>query len=282
MKIQLAICAFFTVQPALSNAHTEAETNEMVRLMVETVSEHDNSDDLISGDDKSSEEVDSYASMDGVFSGDFGTGWTPADRKNAFDAYLMRIANSNNSSLTDIERELAENALSVSANRQYTNVLNVALSICANTNAPCRDTAWGIVAYSNADASPSLNNLVAAACTNAVLRPRRSVWNHFCYRYIGKLNDAADQGNLEVARNGAKILYSVVDTGTADDPLDRLLVRCFQDYAVSSNRLYLANIYFSVYHGEILSRDAYFADVTNQLHQAAQPLPVVPELSPTP
>ena len=281
MKIQLAICAFFTVQPALSNAHTEAETNEMVRLMVETVSEHDNSDDLISDDGESSEEVDSYASMDGVFSGDFGTGWTPADRKNAFDAYLMRIANSNNSSLTDIERELAENALRFSSDRFYTNTINAALAICANSNAPCREVAWEVVS-DRAESSPSMNSLVANACTNALLRPSRGSWSYFCYSYSQKLNSAADRGMMDTARDGAKILYPAVNADWVEIPIDTLLVRCFPQYAVSSNRLALANLYLSVNHGGIFPVDIYFADVTNQLHQAAQPLPVVPELSPTP
>lgn len=92
--------------------------------------------------------------------------------------------------------------------------------------------------------------------------------------YSNKLGLAYDAGQTNLARNGAVALYHGLSDHVGARSLDALLLRVFPGYAASSNRLRVATLALASDPSEEWT-SGYFANITNQLLNATQPLPTV-------
>lgn len=92
--------------------------------------------------------------------------------------------------------------------------------------------------------------------------------------YSNKLGLAYDAGQTNLARSGAVALYHGLSDHVGARSLDVLLLLVFPDYAVSSNRLRVATLALASDPSEEWT-SGYFANITNQLLNATQPLPTV-------
>ena len=92
--------------------------------------------------------------------------------------------------------------------------------------------------------------------------------------YANKLGQVYDAGQTNLATNGAAILYRGLSVGIEAPSVDALLLRIYPDYAVSSNRLWVAELALGNEQSRAYVAN-YFAPITNALLNAEQPLPVV-------
>ena len=282
MNYKLLALFILPVLPLLSIAHTLDETNAVVRHMLDCAM---NAPEMTCFDEENTNVVVvAFPTFDSLFSVHFpsnniGFNWTRQEKREAFDYFWTRIVNDAPSTFSREELPYAYAALIFALNHGYTNCLDAAKVLIGSTDK--RLSSWGRTAFADcAIASNETSVFVEELLTNMIVEATIERNNMYAV-YGGKLIDAYNAGSTCVATNGALMLYRNFSGGAGGKALDMTLLTMFPTYEASSNRLEVANQSLG-WQFASPSIVQYFTTVTNQLHQAAQPLPVVPELSPTP
>lgn len=209
--------------------------------------------------------------------------WTPADRKAAFTNFVEEIpagtASRYGASMMD--------ALRFCFRKDYTNSLGLAMAILQSPVASADCKIEAAIAFSSiAPPSEDRNNFAFGIVTNRVTFSNKYVrakWLCSQDRWVvpamfsgmcDALSRDYDAGHTNIAQSGAAILYRNLQEQYCAKGLDEMMVKVYPTYVISSNRLAIACA--AIDSGEIdVGVKGYFIDVTNQLLNASQPLPVV-------
>ena len=278
-----AVYLVLICQSALSNSISE--TNAVIDTLIELIGSAPESTDVFYGDDTEDEElIPAFDTFDSLFQSNIptdmpGSDWSASDRRGAFCRYIEQLGCDEGAISNNLGVAKASIALQFCMEHGYTNSLDTALSILSRQQSLLKNIAL-LVFERFAIPSTTINSTVNEILTNTFSSATIDRNNMYAV-YGGKLIDAYNSGNTCVATNGALMLYRNFSGGAGGKALDMTLLTMFPTYEASSNRLEVANqsLGWKFASPSIVQ---YFTTVTNQLHQAAQPLPVVPELSPTP
>ena len=210
--------------------------------------------------------------------GNPGADWTPAQRRNAFEAFLMDVPRLAQTNTVENLGYLTETAFRYSDNRGATNVFECAKNILST---PC--TVGEACAYSvfteKVVPSEEMNAFVELAITN---RPTSTYAEGIAGDYVGKIHKSLGTLDGAVVTNGTRMLLRVRQGDYSAVQLDKLLLDVYPEYASSSNRLELSERTLRTLVDDTIFCDKsirpYFDAVTNQLHGATQPLPEVEAL----
>ena len=265
---------------ATLSAWTEAETNAVGGALAEltTLSSGGDEPPLPPDDPAANEPLDEpYPTFESLFNADIAcaSGWTAAEKRAAFFHYLETVTNlvSDGSFTGNVWH--ADAAFAFCRMKGCAEALPGAIGVLVSPNMP-PSTALEASHIFGMFAVPSeqINMVVASmtANTNCLkgLHSRANIYADYC----GKLAQAYDLGHTNLARTGASILYRNLRGHDGAKALDVLLLKTFQRYSTSSNRLHLAQIALASDPNEEWT-GGYFANITNLLMNAAQPLPAV-------
>jgi len=273
---------------------TEAETNAVVREMVGIAQRQLESEASIGSDNIVFPPVPEVETFDDLFLTErqtqlsFWSQWTPAERRTAFENFLAETS-------VGVSHEgiPADWALLFCLDKEFAGAFIPARDMLLSTNvsADCRSVAASI--YTKF-AAPSEERtwFVESIITNKITfvdDHARLLWN--CGRnkeravrhdlVVGlceALGRDYDAGFTNLTMHGSAMLYRNVDEPYNAYDLDRLFLKVFPSYETSSNRLEVALLGMRAgLHGGVVN-DAginVFSAITNQLLNAAQPLPVV-------
>ncbi len=275
--------------PSLSLAWTDVETNAVVQSLVCVARRQLDSESSIGSDNIILPPVPEVESFDDLFVSErvstlpYWGQWTPADRKAAFTNFVEEIPAGTASRYGASEID----ALRFCFRKDYTNSLGLATAILQSPVASAGCKIEAAVAFSRiAPPSEDRNNFVLGIVTNRVTftnKYARAKWMHsqdrwvipaLFYEMCGALSRDYDAGCTNIATSGAAILCCNLQEQYCARVLDEMMVKVYPAYVISSNRLAIACA--AIDSGEIdAGVKGYFIDVTNQLLNAAQPLPVV-------
>ena len=207
--------------------------------------------------------------------------WTPVDRHCAFWNMLSSLTNCNWSAAQQSEVQGAVGALEICRGLDFTNSTSVAreLAYSAQTPMSVRITAVQLF-FELSDDRQERNALAACILTNGIAHPlsvgrdmnvlQEGVYALQCDALNGDINLNHTNGVYE----SAHILYRNLEFSSRAKDLDSLLLRLYPTYAISSNRLAVARKGLSA-KCPAPQLAEYFSPITNQLLNAAQPLPEV-------
>ena len=291
---RLLIAVFGCVVVYGAWAWTTAETNAVVRELVSVAALQLESEESIDGDciiDPPDPVVTTYESL-------FATNrqaqlpywnqWTPADRKTAFENFLAETSRG-----VSHEGISADRALLFCLERDFAGALIPARDMLLSTNvsADCRSVAASV--YTKfAMPTEERTRFVEAIITNKIVlvddrarllwkygrNKEREVRSNLVLGLCEALERDYDAGMTNLVVQGASMLYRSVDEPYNAYHLDRLFLKVFPSYATSSNRLEVAMLGMRPGLRSGVVNDAginIFSAITNQLLNAAQPLPVV-------
>jgi hypothetical protein len=291
---RLLIAVFGCVVVYGAWAWTTAETNAVVRELVSVAALQLESEESIDGDciiDPPDPVVTTYESL-------FATNrqaqlpywnqWTPADRKTAFENFLAETSRG-----VSHEGISADRALLFCLERDFAGALIPARDMLLSTNvsADCRSVAASV--YTKfATPTEERTRFVEAIITNKIVlvddrarllwkygrNKEREVRSNLVLGLCEALERDYDAGMTNLVVQGASMLYRSVDEPYNAYHLDRLFLKVFPSYATSSNRLEVAMLGMRPGLRSGVVNDAginIFSAITNQLLNAAQPLPVV-------
>ena len=294
MMRYVCIAMLFSFAISSAWAWTEAETNAVVRELVAVAALQLESEESIESDciiDPPEPVVTTYESL-------FATNrqaqlpywnqWTPADRKTAFENFLAETSRG-----VSHEGISADRALLFCLDRDFAGALIPARDMLLSTNisADCRSVAASIYTKFAAP-TEERTRFVEAIITNKIALVddhARLLWKYGrnkerevrSNRVLGlceALERDYDAGMTNLVVQGASMLYRSVDEPYNAYDLDRLFLKVFPSYATSSNRLEVAMLGMRTGLHSGVVNDAginVFSPITNQLLNAAQPLPVV-------
>lgn len=291
---RLLIAVFGCVVVYGAWAWTTAETNAVVRELVSVAALQLESEESIDGDciiDPPDPVVTTYESL-------FATNrqaqlpywnqWTPADRKTAFENFLAETSRG-----VSHEGISADRALLFCLERDFAGALIPARDMLLSTNvsADCRSVAASV--YTKfATPTEERTRFVEAIITNKIVlvddrarllwkygrNKEREVRSNLVLGLCEALERDYDAGMTNLVVQGASMLYRSVDEPYNAYHLDQLFLKVFPSYATSSNRLEVAMLGMRPGLRSGVVNDAginIFSAITNQLLNAAQPLPVV-------
>ena len=291
---RLLIAVFGCVVVYGAWAWTTAETNAVVRELVSVAALQLESEESIDGDciiDPPDPVVTTYESL-------FATNrqaqlpywnqWTPADRKTAFENFLAETSRG-----VSHEGISADRALLFCLERDFAGALIPARDMLLSTNvsADCRSVAASV--YTKfATPTEERTRFVEAIITNKIVlvddrarllwkygrNKEREVRSNLVLGLCEALERDYDAGMTNLVVQGASMLYRSVDEPYNTYHLDRLFLKVFPSYETSSNRLEVALLGMRPGLRSGVVNDAginIFSAITNQLLNAAQPLPVV-------
>ena len=291
---RLLIAVFGCVVVYGAWAWTTAETNAVVRELVSVAALQLESEESIDGDciiDPPDPVVTTYESL-------FATNrqaqlpywnqWTPADRKTAFENFLAETSRG-----VSHEGISADRALLFCLERDFAGALIPARDMLLSTNvsADCRSVAASV--YTKfATPTEERTRFVEAIITNKIVlvddrarllwkygrNKEREVRSNLVLGLCEALERDYDAGMTNLVVQGASMLYRSVDEPYNAYDLDRLFLKVFPSYETSSNRLEVAMLGMRPGLRSGVVNDAginIFSAITNQLLNAAQPLPVV-------
>ena len=291
---RLLIAVFGCVVVYGAWAWTTAETNAVVRELVSVAALQLESEESIDGDciiDPPDPVVTTYESLFATKRQaqlPYWNQWTPADRKTAFENFLAETSRG-----VSHEGISADRALLFCLERDFAGALIPARDMLLSTNvsADCRSVAASV--YTKfATPTEERTRFVEAIITNKIVlvddrarllwkygrNKEREVRSNLVLGLCEALERDYDAGMTNLVVQGASMLYRSVDEPYNAYHLDRLFLKVFPSYATSSNRLEVALLGMRAgLHGGVVN-DAginVFSAITNQLLNAAQPLPVV-------
>lgn len=277
-----------------AQAWTAAETNAVVRELVATAALQLESEESIESDciiDPPEPAVTTYESL-------FATNrqtqlpywnqWTPADRKTAFENFLAETSRG-----VSYEGIPADRALLFCRDRDFAGAFIPARDMLTATNvsSECRSVAASI--YTKfATPTEERTRFVESLITNKIvfansyaefrwnhgLNKERAVRSSLILGFCEALERDYDAGMTNLVVQGASMLYRCADEPYNAYDMDKLFLKVFPPYAVSSNRLVVARLGLMPGLREGVLDDSgvnFFSSITNQLLNAAQPLPVV-------
>jgi hypothetical protein len=260
-------------------AWTTAETNAVGCALAELTALSSGCDAPLSPDDPAANEPleEPYPSFSSLFSEDLqiASNWTPDDKRAAFFHYLNSIPDMTAGGVFTGNVWYAKSALGFCRVKGDISVLPCSLGILASTNVH-ESLGYEASMIFRRFASPSsqmnafVESVVAQTSALRGAGTRKCIYSD----YSNKLGIVYDAGQTNVARIGAAALYHGLSDHVGARPLDALLLRVFPEYAASSNRLRVATLALASDPSEEWT-SGYFANITNQLLNAPQPLPTV-------
>ena len=275
-----ALLALLGMMSISAYSWTEAETNMVGLALAEATAYASGCDGgpLPPGDPMANEPLDEpFPTFGSLFEASLpcAQDWTPEAKRAAFFHYLGMLPTSVTNGVFGGDEWYASSALGFCRVKGDVAVLMPAMGVLAATNMPgrCQWEAAGIV-EKWAQATEAMNSCLDGAlsregCLNHA-PARRRVYD----AYSNKLGLAYDAGQTNLARNGSAALYHGLSDHVGARSLDVLLLRVFPDYAVSSNRLWVATHALASDPNEEWT-SGYFTNITNLLMNTTQPLPVV-------
>ena len=261
-------------------AWTETETN-VVGLALAEVTALDSGCDggpLPPDDPMANEPLDELLpTFESLFEIDLpcATNWTTEAKRAAFFHYLDTLPSLVTNGVFCGDEWYASSALGFCRVKGDAAVLPAAMGVLAATNMPdsCQWEAAGIF-EKWVQPTESMNSYLDGVFSCKGRMTSANARGRVCDAYANKLGQAYDVGQTNLARNGAAVLYRGLSIGSEAPSVDALLLRTHPGYAVSSNRLWVAELAL----GNEQSRAdvaRYFIPITNALLNAEQPLPVV-------
>lgn len=218
-----------------------------------------------------------YPSFSSLFSEDLqiAPNWTPDDKRAAFFHYLDSIPEMTAGGVFTGNVWYAKSALGFCRVKGDVPVLPCALGILSSTNVH-ESLGYEASMIFRRFASPSvqMNAFVESVVTQPNSLRGAGTRKRIYSDYSSKLAAVYDAGQTNVARSGAAALYHGLSDHVGARSLDALLLRVFPEYAASSNRLRVATLALASDPSEEWA-SGYFANVTNLLMNATQPLPAV-------
>ena len=261
-------------------AWTEAETNAVGQALAELIAISSGCDDIpLPPDDPSANEPleEPYPSFASLFSEDLqiAPNWTSEDKRAAFYHYLDSITNMTAGGVFTGNVWHADSAFSFCRIKGDAAVLPHAIGVLVSTNMPAALEVEPCNIFSRfAVPTIQMNEIVETLVSSRDrLRgpySRKNIYDSYCE----KLGQAFDAGQTNIAMSGGAILYSYLSDHRGASSLDALLLKVYPTYQSSSNRLFVALRALATDPSDEWSNGR-FANVTNQLLNAAQPLPIV-------
>lgn len=262
----LMIVVLFTC--AAAGAHTAAETNALVRSMLKPLLVRANfrDDRLVTG-------PRAIRTQDEFFAAD--DSWSSVQKRGAFDWYLENFSTSDLVSSFETANPLARAAIIQCDVLGYTNALPVLKENVFRDSAKDRRVQEIELILKWSAVSDETTQFIGTIITNQVEFDSK-VRNAAAFRYADKVK-ASEETPMPVRMGAVAVFYANRRDWACSVPTDKLLVRCVTGYEMSSNRLEYAlqmvddtnSVHFTF---------PYFTAVTNQLMNAAQPLPEVEAL----
>lgn len=271
-RLRTFFCVLFlSVGGMCGFAYTEAESNEVVRLMLRiATSVNDNL--------KGGRQPTLNSTSQDVFFGmiNTGEGWTRESRRRAFDQFVSELGDIDYSSPTNLWRRYAGMAVAQCADMDYTDAQASIRRLALNETFPEHLRRHAIAtAVQLGGVSRATTDFVDTVMTNSLVFGRR------------ERSEASDQyaqlvkttrsmtSNLDVCvacDQAVAMLYRnrMKDWENAFF-LDELFASTIQNYSYSSNRLEFALNILSVSNCWAKTRSR-FVTITNQLLSAGQPL----------
>ena len=277
-----------------AQAWTAAETNAVVRELVAIAALQLESEESIESDcivDPPEPAVTTYESL---FAANWQTQlpywnqWTSAERRSAFENFLYET--SRGVTHTEIP---AEKAFLFCLDRDFAGAFIPARDMLTATNvsAECRSVAASIYTKFAAP-TDERTRFVESLITNKIvfansraeflwnygLNKERTVRSNLILGFCEALERDYDAGMTNLVVQGASMLYRCADEPYNAYDMDKLFLKVFPPYSVSSNRLVVAMLGLKPgLNGGVLDESGVniFSPITNQLLNAVQPLPEV-------
>ena len=252
-------------------AHTAAESNEVVRIML------DASMNFPDNLDRESSRVHFRFYDPTVFFGmEVGQEWTPEGRRAAFEDFVEHMGTVDFNCATNVTCRQAAKAVAQCANFNFTNTVSALRRLSSNSTYPERFRVAAIrVAINLGGVCDETTYYVENVMTNEA---RYSMMERCMARgrYIELVQGVSSNETYSAATvNAGRMYYKYrLSEIPMADSIDKLLVSCLDGYVMSSNRLETACRVLS--HSDADEEAVrYFTDVTNRLISTGQPLRVL-------
>ena len=269
----IALAILYFALSMQSHAHTLAETNEIVRIMLGVATAFS---DYPSGGRHLRRRLN-YQDPNVFFdAAHFGHGWTSDGLRAAFDYFLEHMHEGDYSVGSGTTPYWPAMAVMQCGDLNYTNAVPAIRRLVSNATYPSRNR---IRAVSTTIELSGVNDettaFVESIMTNSEVYVRSERFMA-CWTYIKQVQASEATNEVQVlSRNRAlSMLYRNRLTDLTDNAfyLDDLFCSRLDGYSVSSNRLELATHVLSAADCWQATRDR-FISVTNQLLSSGQPLP---------
>ena len=271
-SVELMIVMIFTLMiglPFSVVAHTPAESNEVVRIMLDSSMNHPDNLDR----EGPRTHFRFYDPM--VFFGmEAGQGWTPEGRRAAFEDFVEHMGTVDFNCTTNVTRRQVAKAVAQCANFNYTNAAPALRRLAMNSTYHERYRKAAIrVAVRLGGVCRETTDFVEGVITNSVAfsRPERGMAAGL---YIRELQAACATNNEAIAckEQAVSMFYrNRMRSVAAIYTIDQFLTKNLPGYSMSSNRLATALYVLSAPEADGEDRMDFTA-VTNQLLSAGQPL----------
>ena len=263
-------------------AYSQQQELEVVRIMMMRIQRAPWNRHVMSC---STNEASTYYRVDPAYVGlftkyptnHFGAAWTPQERQAAFERFISDIPVLSTNGMYRTLVPDGEISLNYCVEHSHSNVLDAALNILRSPHAKCHATAVGVFG-SFARPSAEINSFVEEVLAGT--DPKMDVVRNEVLRNYARILRTRRTGCLaeDVTNGVALVTHAVTRVMYGAILVDQLLLDMYPQYAVSSNRLSLADFALSNMQQPsylIPNTHSYFDPITNQLRQAAQPLPEV-------
>ena len=201
--------------------------------------------------------------------------WSSSDRRNAFGKFISGLTNCNWAVVQQLEIEDAVNALELCRGLGCTNATPVAKEMTMSVDAPMSVRIAAAQLYFELSGNQlERDALTEAIVTNKHVQDTRLFREGVYALQCNALSEDYDENRTNGVHESARMLYSNLEFPSRAEDLDALLLKIYPTYSMSSNRLVVAQKGLSN-NRPARSLVEYFSPITNQLLNAAQPLPVV-------
>ena len=201
--------------------------------------------------------------------------WSSSDRRNAFGKFISGLTNCNWAVVQQLEIEDAVNALELCRGLGCTNATPVAKEMTMSVDAPMSVRIAAAQLYFELSGNQLERDALAEAIvTNKHVQDTRLFREGVYALQCNALSEDYDENRTNGVHESARMLYSNLEFPSRAVDLDALLLKIYPTYSMSSNRLVVAQKGLSN-NRPARSLVEYFSPITNQLLNAAQPLPVV-------
>ena len=263
----LVICALSVM--VLAFAHTTAETNAIVRVMLGNA--------LFSLSDSMEDNAgravcESTSTWNGFLLRGEVNGWTQQERKNAFAWYLSDMATNDCTSLSTMDEEYLRVAIKKCGVLNFTEAAPHLKAMVLNPKGIYRDMALGIVLRLS-PVNDGLTSFAESIMTNTAEYSLEEYGTASCqYAYRLLSFNATNAVQLAYRDNAVGMFYrNRMSDAAATEIVDELFGRYIAGYGTSSNRLAFA--LNALARSSCVRPDKqYFTSVTNQLLSSGQPL----------
>ena len=201
--------------------------------------------------------------------------WSSSDRRIAFGKFISGLTNCNWAVVQQLEIEDVVNALELCRGLGCTNATTVAKDMTMSVGAPMPvRIAAAQLYFEFAGDQLERDALAEAVVTNKHVQETRLLREGVYALQCNALSEDYDVNHTNGVHESVRMLYSNLEFPSRAVDLDVLLLKIYPTYSMSSNRLVVAQKGLSN-NRPARSLVEYFSPITNQLLNAAQPLPVV-------